>query len=120
MEAILEKVELVAFKNRNINSLSGGEQQRAVLAQALAQEAEILLLDEPAQHLDPKAKNWLYDMLKSLAYEGKTILCATHDLEQLSNPDIRILGIKNGKLVYDTQDSADLLMEANEIFRKVF
>jgi len=119
-EALLEKVELTDFRNRNINSLSGGEQQRAVLAQALAQESEILLLDEPAQHLDPKAKKWLYDMLYTLTTEGITILCATHDLDQLTQTGIRVLGIKHGQLKYEQELTAKSAFDKVEAYRVIY
>ena len=67
-----------------IGSLSGGQRQRVFLARALVQEADLILLDEPAAGLDAKAQHELADLLVSLRDAGKTIIAATHDLDCLT------------------------------------
>jgi ABC-type Mn2+/Zn2+ transport system ATPase subunit len=63
-----------------IRELSGGQQQRVFLARALAQEAEILLLDEPVSGVDAPSQHEIFDLLHRLQAAGKTIVVTTHDL----------------------------------------
>ncbi len=81
----LERVNMTAFKNRQIGELSGGQKKRVFVARALAQGADILLLDEPFAGLDATTEKSLIALLITLKDNGKTIILATHDL--LSLPD---------------------------------
>jgi ABC-type Mn2+/Zn2+ transport system ATPase subunit len=81
----LERVNMTAFKDRQIGELSGGQKKRVFVARALAQGADILLLDEPFAGLDATTEKSLIALLISLRQSGKTIILATHDL--LSLPD---------------------------------
>lgn len=76
----LERVRLLDRATRRIGELSGGEQRRALIARALAQEADLLLLDEPLAGLDATAQHDLLRLLEELRTEGKTLFVATHDL----------------------------------------
>jgi ABC-type Mn2+/Zn2+ transport system ATPase subunit len=78
--AALERVRLADRARRRIGELSGGEQRRALIARALAQEAGLLLLDEPLAGLDATAQHDLLRLLEELRTEGKTLFVATHDL----------------------------------------
>jgi len=78
--AALERVRLMDRAQRQIGELSGGEQRRALIARALAQEADLLLLDEPLAGLDATAQHDLLRLLEELRTEGKTLFVATHDL----------------------------------------
>ncbi len=78
--AALERVHLADRASRLIGQLSGGEQRRALIARALAQEADLLLLDEPLAGLDATAQHDLLQLLEELRREGKTLFVATHDL----------------------------------------
>lgn len=80
VERALARVDLVELASRTLPSLSGGERQRAFLARALAQEAEILVLDEPTSSLDPRHELELLTLLAALHDEGRTVVCAIHDL----------------------------------------
>jgi ABC-type Mn2+/Zn2+ transport system ATPase subunit len=79
MEA-LERVGLAAYAGRQIGELSGGQKRRAFIARALAQGANILLLDEPFSGVDNVAQNHLFDILDAFKQDGVTVLLATHDL----------------------------------------
>jgi iron complex transport system ATP-binding protein len=80
-------------------TLSGGEKQRIILASALAQEPQILLLDEPTAALDLKHQIHIYQILKKLKFERElTIISVTHDINLASQFFERILIIKDGKL----------------------
>jgi ABC-type Mn2+/Zn2+ transport system ATPase subunit len=76
----LERVRLADRAQRRIGELSGGEQRRALIARALAQEADLFLLDEPFAGLDATAEHDIMHLFGELVGEGKTLFVATHDL----------------------------------------
>jgi manganese transport system ATP-binding protein len=78
----LEKVDMVEFQNRQIGELSGGQQQRVFLARALAQQADLFLLDEPFVGIDATSEEMIVNILKELRDEGKTIIVVHHDLNK--------------------------------------
>lgn len=80
VDKALEALQLTHLQKRQIGELSGGQQQRAFLARALAQEAHILLLDEPFTGLDVPGMESLGTLLQSLASEGRLIIASHHDL----------------------------------------
>lgn len=86
VEAALASLDLLDLQKRQIRELSGGQQQRTFLARALAQEAHVLLLDEPFTGLDRNASRQLGDLLERLAYEGRLVVASHHDL--LSAPKL--------------------------------
>ena len=92
----LEKVGMLGFKNRSFSTLSGGEQQRVILARALAQQTPCLILDEPTNHLDIKYQLSLLNIVKSL---NLTIISAIHDLSIASMYCDRLFVMKNGRIV---------------------
>lgn len=77
----LEQVNMDAFAKRQINQLSGGQQQRVFLARALAQDAQIYLMDEPFQGVDATTEKAIIDVLKNLQAQGRTVVVVHHDLE---------------------------------------
>lgn len=79
--AALEKVGLVHLAHRRIRELSGGERQRMLIARALAQEAQVLLLDEPLSGLDAPAQEGILSLLGELAGQGLTVVVAIHELD---------------------------------------
>ncbi len=81
VKACMEKTSISHLANRRINELSSGERQRVFIAQALAQEPDILLLDEPTAHLDINHQTEIFNVLKNLQQQhGLTIITVTHDL----------------------------------------
>ena len=82
VQAALAQVGMSALAGRQIGELSGGQQQRVFLARALAQEAELLLLDEPLTGLDLPSQETILEILRQLRQQGITIMVATHDLNQ--------------------------------------
>ncbi len=76
----LRTVGMEGFAENQIGELSGGQQQRVFLARALAQEAELLLLDEPVSGVDAPSQHEIFDLLRRLQSEGKTVIVTTHDL----------------------------------------
>lgn len=95
VEGILERLGIGELAGRPFNELSGGERQMFVLAQALAQEPEALLLDEPASHLDVSHQLALFDMLVELNSEGLTVACVLHDL------NLALLYFKRAAMLYE-------------------
>jgi manganese/iron transport system ATP-binding protein len=87
----LETVEIGNLSKRQINQLSGGQQQRMFIARALAQEAELMLMDEPLTGLDTPAQEGLLDLLDTLRGQKVTVMVATHDLEQAAKHFDRIM-----------------------------
>lgn len=76
----LARVGMEGFAERQIGQLSGGQQQRVFLARALAQDAELFLLDEPFAGVDAATERAIIDVLKGLKAEGKSVICVHHDL----------------------------------------
>lgn len=79
----LARVELTEFADRQIGQLSGGQKKRAFVARGIAQNARILLLDEPFAGVDKRSEGTIVRLLRELAEEGQTILVSTHDLHAL-------------------------------------
>ena len=77
----MEKVDMLAYKNRQISQLSGGQQQRVCLARALAQDASIYFMDEPFQGVDATTEIAIINILKELRKAGKTVVVVHHDLQ---------------------------------------
>lgn len=86
VEHALERVELTDLADRQIGSLSGGQRKRAFVARGLAQDASILLLDEPFAGVDKRTERALTRLLRELAREDRAVLVSTHDLATL--PDL--------------------------------
>jgi manganese/iron transport system ATP-binding protein len=76
----LRTVGMEKFADTRIGEFSGGQQQRVFLARALAQEAEVLLLDEPVSGVDAPSQHEIFDLLRGLQGAGKTVIVTTHDL----------------------------------------
>ena len=87
----LETVELKNLASRQISQLSGGQQQRMFIARALAQEAELMLMDEPLTGLDTPSQEGILNLLNRLKKENVTVMVATHDLDQAATHFDRIM-----------------------------
>lgn len=98
VEACLEALGISDLRNRHIGELSGGQQQRTFLARALAQEAQILLLDEPFMGVDAATEQTILALLLRLRAEGKAVLIVDHDLTRAAETYDRVL-LLNQRLV---------------------
>lgn len=92
----LETVGMSSFAKRSFSTLSGGEQQRVILARALAQQTPCLILDEPTNHLDIKYQLQLMDLVRGL---GRTVIAAVHDLNIAAMYCDRLYAVKGGQIV---------------------
>jgi iron complex transport system ATP-binding protein len=101
----LARVGASAYASRVMTELSGGERQRVAFACLVAQDARILLFDEPANHLDPAQQLEMYRLLATLWREGRTIVCINHDvnlLQQLGDRNrVRVVGLGSGRLAFE-------------------
>jgi cell division transport system ATP-binding protein len=98
---VLEVLGLVGLshkRNAMPNDLSGGEQQRVVIARALANEPRLLLADEPTGNLDPAASSSIMELLKQINNRGMAVLMVTHDYDMVRRHPFRTVQIKEGKL----------------------
>ena len=84
----LDTVGLADLASRTFGELSGGQRQRVLVARALVQDARLLLLDEPFSGLDAPAADRLMDLIDALAAEGRGVVVATHDVEQVQRWDL--------------------------------
>jgi iron complex transport system ATP-binding protein len=95
----MEATHTANLANKRINELSGGERQRVLIARALAQEATILLLDEPTSNLDINFQAEVLNFLRRLCREeGMTVVAAIHDLNLASQYCNRIIMLKQGSI----------------------
>ena len=108
----LERLDLLPFAERGLRSLSGGELQRAVLARALAQEAPILLLDEPTTSLDLGRQQQVLELVDSLRHDGLTVLSTMHDLTLAGQYADRLVLLDRGEVAAEGAP-AEVLSQAN-------
>ena len=111
----MRRAGVLELADRNLPDISGGEAQRAYLAMALAQEAEILLMDEPTTHLDISHQRAILSLLRELAGEGKTIFVVAHDINNAARVSDHILVMDRGRFAFsgapaDLADSS-IIME---------
>ncbi|MEW6516172.1 MAG: ABC transporter ATP-binding protein [candidate division FCPU426 bacterium] len=101
VDQALAATGMEAFSGRTLATLSGGELQKVVLAAALAQEARVLLLDEPTAHLDPFQQDQIYALLESAhSRQNLTLLEVTHDVNRAALGHDRILGLRDGRVAF--------------------
>lgn len=102
----LEAVGVADLAHRRIGALSGGQRQRVFLAQALAREPDLLILDEPTTGVDPDARESFYDLLDHLNHDdGLTVILITHDNQAVSLVAHRMIAL-NRAVVYDGAPAA--------------
>lgn len=107
----LAQVGMTSLADRQIGELSGGQQQRVFIARALAQEAELLLMDEPLTGLDVPAQEAIFNILDLLRARGLTVLVSTHDLQLATERFDRLMLLR--KRVIGFGPAAEVLTPAN-------
>lgn len=101
IEAILLHVGLAGFENRIVDSLSGGEKRKLSLAGLLTSDPDYAILDEPAAFLDPSAQEDIMAIIRNIANSGTGVLIVGHDLPFISELAERIIGLKDGRIIFD-------------------
>jgi len=118
----MEMTQTDCFAERIISTLSGGERQQVSIAAAVAQQAEIFLLDEPATYLDYKHQNDIQSLLSKINRTlGTTLVCVTHDLNSAVLNADAIIALKQGRIVF-AGSAAEIMNERTleEIYGKKF
>ena len=103
----IAQMGLTDLAERQISDLSGGQQQRALLARALAQNADLLLLDEPLNAIDAATRDIVAQALRDLRREGKTAIVATHDIDHLDTDFDGAIYLADGKQIKMEMDCFD-------------
>jgi ABC-2 type transport system ATP-binding protein len=99
VDAVLERVDLAGAGRRRVGSYSLGMRQRLGLAGALLGDPKLLILDEPANGLDPEGVRWLRDFMRRFASEGNTVLVSSHLLAEVAQTVDQVIIINKGKLI---------------------
>jgi ABC-2 type transport system ATP-binding protein len=109
----LEQVALTEARDRKIGGYSKGMRQRIKMAQALAHDPQVLLLDEPLSGMDPVNRRRTVDLVKKLGREGRTVLVSSHILHEVEAMTRRVLLIHNGRILAegDVREIRDLMDE---------
>ncbi len=116
----MKSTGIMELKDRFVESLSGGQRQRAWIAMALAQETEILILDEPTTYLDMSHQLEILQLLKKLNQENKTtIVIVLHELNNAAKFADHIIGMKKGKLVFEGAPKAVITKENLRILYEI-
>lgn len=119
IDELLKELHLTDQKNKKIKTLSGGMKQRLGIAQAMLNDPDILILDEPTVGLDPKERNQ-FSMLLSKISENKIILLSTHIVSDIENIAHKVLIMKEGSFIdYDTPENLLKQLEGNVYEKKV-
>ena len=115
VDSALERLNLKDLAKRQLHELSGGQRQRVLVAQGLAQESNVLLLDEPINGLDIISRDIILEMIKEEVNEGRTVVLTTHNLSDAGKAD-QVLLLNNCPCCLGTPD--EVLTEPN--LRKAF
>jgi ABC-2 type transport system ATP-binding protein len=112
-ESALEQMDLMAAKDRKIGGYSKGMRQRVKLAQTIAHDPEVLLLDEPVTGMDPVNRRRVVELVKRLGKQGRTIVVSSHILHEVEAMTRRVLLIHNGRVLAegDVREIRDLMDE---------
>ncbi len=98
-DELLEFVQLTERANAPVEHLSGGMKRRLLIARALVNDPDLVVLDEPTTGLDPQARHLVWDKLRELTGEGKTLLLTTHYMEEAARLCDRLVIMEGGEII---------------------
>ena len=117
VERAMATTDALEFRGRDFRTLSGGERQRVILASAVAQQPQTLLLDEPTTFLDLKHQVAIYRLLRDLSHQGLLVIAVTHDLNLAASFTDRVVVLDAGRVAADAAPAEVLTPET---IRRVF
>ncbi|MBD8583086.1 phosphonate ABC transporter ATP-binding protein [Frigoribacterium sp. CFBP 13729] len=118
--ARLERVGLLERAYQRADTLSGGQQQRVAIARALMQRPQVLLADEPVASLDPESSDQVMALIREIAVdEGLTVICSLHQVDLALSWADRIVGLRHGAVVLDTETEGLSKAQVMEIYGRV-
>jgi len=118
VEDAMERTGIIRYKDRNIQELSGGEQQKVYIAMIIAQNTDVILLDEPTTYLDINHQFEILEIIKGLKEIGKTVIMVLHDLNSAFSYSDKICLMEKGEIViYDTPQVVFESKEVNRVFK---
>ncbi len=121
VDKMMDLTNITDMRYRKISSLSGGERQRVFIASSLAQEAKIILLDEPTVYLDPRSNQEIFDLLKRLNRdEGITIVIVSHDINNLLLLNSRFIGLRDGEILFKRASNEITDEDLNDLYEYKF
>ncbi len=113
---IISKLNLEKIAFKNINNLSGGQKQKVYIARAAAQDADIILLDEPTNNLDLKHQLEIFELIQKEVEAGKTAVVTMHDLSLVSRFSERIIMLKEGEIYSDGDKDSLSAEKINSVY----
>lgn len=117
IENVLELCKMAHLEHRDFNSLSGGEKRLVMIAGALFQDSEMILMDEPTTFLDVDKEAFVHSLIRDLKSRGKTVVVILHDVNLLYRLCDNVVFLKDGKVVAEgTPESVFLPLTLKEIF----
>lgn len=117
VEQAIERMKLKQHLSKNIQQLSGGQRQKVYIAMVLAQNTDIIFLDEPTTYLDVNHQLEILEIVKKLKEMGKTVIMVLHDLSNALTYSDKICLLNNGEVsIYDTPDAVFASKEIERIF----
>jgi ABC-type Mn2+/Zn2+ transport system ATPase subunit len=116
----LIKVGMENYAKRQIGELSGGQLQRVLIARALVQEAQWLFLDEPFAGIDAVSEKLIFDLLRELKEEGKSIVIVHHDLHKVSDYFDDVILLNKGVIAYGPVSETFTLKNLNQAYGMIF
>jgi ABC-2 type transport system ATP-binding protein len=116
IEEVLELVHLAAAADRRVGGFSLGMRQRLAIAAALLHDPQVLILDEPANGLDPEGVRWLRALIRDLAARGRTVLVSSHILAEVAQTADHVVILDHGQLVAQSS-LAELTARAGRLVR---
>lgn len=105
IDELLKFVSLLDRKNSNVNDLSGGMKRRLIIARSLINDPKLIILDEPTTGLDPQARRHIWELIRELKRNGKTIVLTTHYMEEAEELCDRVYILDSGQIVVNGSPS---------------